>query len=157
MASDAFATVRNCTSCAATRGTLVKNQKDLKLFPAAGPLELVVMDPLGPLPKIAPGNQHVLVITDRFPKLTCGIPLRTTTASVVAKGVLNNWVYVYGAPRYVLTENGPQFAAKVFDTVCALLGMQHYLTKAYHPQSNGQTERFNRKLVHCLQHYVEEH
>ena len=38
MASDAFSTLRNCTSCAAARGTLVKNQKDLKLFPAAGPL-----------------------------------------------------------------------------------------------------------------------
>ena len=43
MASDASSTVRNCTSCAATRGTLVKNQKDLKLFPAAGPLECSAM------------------------------------------------------------------------------------------------------------------
>ena len=70
MASDAFLTVRNCTSCAATRGTLVKNQKDLKLFPAAGPLEFVAMDLLGTLPRTAHGNQHVLVITDRFSKLT---------------------------------------------------------------------------------------
>ena len=157
MASDAFSTVRNCTSCAATRGTLVKNQKDLKLFPAAGPLEFVAMDLLGPLPKTAHGNQHVLVITDRFSKLTRSIPLRTTTASVVANAFLDNWVYVYGAPRYVLTDNGPQFAAKFFDAVCALLGVRHYLTTAYHPQSNGQTERFNRTLVQRLRHYVEEH
>ncbi|CDF32918.1 unnamed protein product [Chondrus crispus] len=157
MASDAFSTVRNCTSCAATRGTLVKNQKDLKLFPAAGPLQFVAMDLLGPLPKTAHGNQHVLVITDRFSKLTRSIPLRTTTASVVANAFLDNWVYVYGAPRYVLTDNGPQFAAKFFDAVCALLGVRHYLTTAYHPQSNGQTERFNRTLVQRLRHYVEEH
>lgn len=37
MASDAFTTIRNCASCAATRGMLHKNQKDLKMLPAAGP------------------------------------------------------------------------------------------------------------------------
>ena len=157
MASDAFSTLRNCTSCAATCRTLVKNQKDLKLIPAAGPLEFVAMDLLGPLPKAAHGNQHILVITDRFSKLTRSIPLRTTTASVVANAFLDNWVYVSGAPRYVLTDNGPQFAAKFFDAVCALLGLRHYLTTAYHPQSNGQTERFNRTLVQRLRHYVEGH
>ena len=137
MASDAFSTVRNYTSCAATRGTLVKNQKDVRLFPASRPLKFVVMDLLGPLPKTAHGNEHVLVITDRLSKLTRSIPLRTTTASVVENAFLYNWVYIYGAPRYVLTGNGPQFAAKFFDAVCALLGVQHYLTTAYHPQSNG--------------------
>ena len=115
------------------------------------------MDLLGPLPKTAHGNQHVLVITDRFTKMTRSIPLRTTTASVVANAFLDNWVYVHGAPRYVLTDNGPQFAAKFFDAVCALLGVQYYLTTAYHPQSNGQTERFNHTLVQRLRHYVEEH
>ena len=158
MANDAYQTVRNCASCAATRGTRVRHQKDLKLFPAAGPLEFVAMDLLGPLPKTTHGNRHVLVMTDRFTKLTRSIPLRTTTASVVASAFLDHWVYPYGAPRYVLTDNGPQFAAKFFDAVaCALLGVRHYLTTAYHPQTNGQTERFNRTLVARLRHYVEEH
>ena len=146
MASDAFSTVRNCTSCAATRGTLVKIQKDPKLFPAAGPLEFVAMDLLDSLPKTAHGNQHVLVITDRFSNLTRSIQLRTTTASVVANAFLDNWVYVYGAPPYILTDNGPQFAAKFFDAVCALLGVRHYLTTAYRPSQmrrpNGSIARW---------------
>ena len=66
-------------------------------------------------------------------------------------------MYVYGAPQYVLTDNGPQFAAKFFDSVCALLGIRHYLTTAYHPQTNGQTERFNMTIVQRLRYYVEEH
>ena len=115
------------------------------------------MDLLRTLPKTAPGNQHVLDITHRFFKLKGNIPLRTTTASVVANAFLDKSVYVYGALHYVLTENGPQFAAKFFDAVCALLGVRHYLTTAYHPQSNGRTERFNRTLTQRLRNYVEEH
>ena len=101
------------------------------------------MDLLCPLPKTAHGNRHVLVMTDRFTHLTRSIPLQTTTASVVANAFLDNWVYVYGGPRYVLTDNGPQFAAKFLDAVCALLGVRHYLTTAYRPQANGQNERIN--------------
>ena len=156
MANDVYATVRNCQSCSATRGSIVRHQKDMKPFPAARPLAFVAMDPLGPLPKTAHGNQFVLVITDRFSKLTRSIALRTTTAAVVANAFLDNWVYVYGAPQYVLTDNGPQFAAKFFDSVCALLGILHYLTTAYHPQINGQTEWFNKTIVQRLRHYVEE-
>ena len=116
------------------------------------------MDLLGPLPKNAHGNQHVSFITNRFTKLTRSIPLRTATTSVVANAFLNNCFYVYGAPRYVLTGNGPQFAAKFFDAIYALLGVRHYLTTSYHPQSNGQqTERFNLTLMKRLQYYVEEH
>ena len=77
----------------------IKNQKNLKLFPAAGSLEFVAIDLLGPLPKTAHGNQHVLVTTDRFSKFTRSIPLRTTIYSVVVTESLDNWVYVYGAPR----------------------------------------------------------
>jgi Integrase zinc binding domain len=51
----------------------------LKLFPASGPLEYVSMDILGPLPKTDHGNRFLLVITDRFSKLTRMVPLRTIT------------------------------------------------------------------------------
>ena len=107
---------------------MVRHQKDLKLFTAAGTLDFVVMNPLSPLSKTAQGNRHVLVMTDRFTKLTRSIPLRTTTAAVVANAFLDNWVYVYGAPRYVLTDNGPKLAPKFFDAVCNLLRVRHYLT-----------------------------
>ena len=56
----------------------------------------------------------------------------------------------------MLTDNGPQFAAKFMDTVCALLGVGHYLTTPYHPQSDEQMERFNRTLLQRLRHYGEQ-
>ena len=89
-ANDAFSTVQNCASRTGTRGTLVRHQKDLKLFPAAGPLDFAAMDLLGPLPNTTHGNRHLLVMTVQFTKLTRNISLRTTTASVVANAFPDN-------------------------------------------------------------------
>lgn len=49
------------------------------------------------------------------------------------------------------------FASKFFEVVCFLLGARHYLTGAYHPQTNGQIELFKWTLIQRLRHYVEEH
>ena len=123
MASDVAETVRNCTTCAKNRVKERKRTSFLKLFPANGPLEYVSMDILGPLPKTDHGNRFLLVITDRFSKLTRTVPLRTITAMVVAKAFCESWVFSYGAPRYVLTDNGTQFNAKFFLAVCRELGI----------------------------------
>ena len=157
MANDVHATVRDCESCAKTRGTQYKHQRKMKMFPASGPLEFVAMDILGPLPKTDGGNRFVLVITDRFTKMCRAIPIRSTRSHTIARVFLENWVYPYGAPTHLLSDNGPQFASKFFAAVNYMLGVKHYLTTAYHPQSNGQTERFNKTLVQRLRHYVEEH
>ena len=114
------------------------------------------MDILGPLPKTDHGNRFLLVITDRFSKLTRTVPLRTITAMVVAKAFCESWVFAYGAPRYVLTDNGTQFNAKFFLAVCRELGIEKLFTTAYHPQTNGQVERYNRTIVNALRGYVSE-
>jgi transposase InsO family protein len=143
MASDVAETVRNCATCAKNRIKERTRTSFLKLFPASAPLEFVAIDILGPLPKTGHGNRFLLVITDRFSKLTRTVPLRTTTALVCARAFCDPWVYAYGAPRHVLTDNGPQFTAKFFHAVCRELGIETVFTTAYHPQTNGQVERFN--------------
>ena len=156
MANDVFSVSRDCLSCAAARGTRYKVQKHMKLFPATDPLEFLAMDLLGPLPRTHQGNEYVLVITDLFTKLCRSVPLRNTKAVTVGTLFLYLWVYAYGAPSYVLTDNGPQFAAKFFEAVCTMIGNKHVFTTAYHPQTNGQVERFKKTLAARLRHYVAE-
>jgi Integrase zinc binding domain len=93
MYKDVEETVRQCTMCAKNRVTERKRAILLKLFPADGPLEFVSMDILGPLPKTEYGNRSLLVISDRFSKLTRTVPLRTITALVVSKAFCNAWVF----------------------------------------------------------------
>ncbi|CAN8067637.1 unnamed protein product [Agarophyton chilense] len=157
MANDVYQTARDCRSCAAMRRTQNRSQKRLKLFPAAKPLEFVAMDIVGPFPKSVTGHEYILVITDRFTKLCREVPLRPTTAPVVARTFLENWAYPYGIPNYLLTDNGPQFVSKFFEEICRALGTKHVTTTAYHPQANGQAERFNKTLVQRLRHYVADH
>ena len=156
MASDIMHTVRSCPSCAKNRIRLIRKSNPMKLFPATEPLESVAMDLLGPLPPSKSGNRHILVMTDRFTKLTQVVPMRKITADKVASAFCVHWVYKYGTPKETLTDNGPQFASKFLQETCQALGISNAFTSAYHPQTNGQAERFNRTLVAMLRYFVDE-
>jgi Integrase zinc binding domain len=155
MSADVAETVRQCAVCAKNRIFYERKRTSfLKLFPASEPLEYVYLHILGPLTKTEHGNRFLLVITDRFSKLTRTVPLRTISALVVAKVFCENLVFVNGPPRYALTDNGAQFSAKFFLAVCRELGISKLFRTAYHPQTNGQVERYNRKIINSLRGYV---
>ena len=154
IAEDVYETVRMCDVCARNRIAEKRKTNPLKLFPAKGPLESVAMDILGPLPRTKHGNRFLLVIADRYSKVTKTVPLRTVTALSVSRAFCDHWAYVYGPPVSLLTDNGPQFTAKFFQAVCAELGIQKVFTTAYHPQTNGQVERYNRTILASLRGYV---
>jgi len=113
MIVDVYATVRGCETCARDRIQVNKHTNPLKLFPAVKPLEEVAIDLLGPLPKSRNGRLYVLVIADRYSKLCRLVALSSTKSHIVARAFCESWVFVYGAPRTILSDNGPQFKAKV--------------------------------------------
>jgi hypothetical protein len=59
-----------------------------------------------------------------------------------------------GMPRVLLSDNGPQFTSAFWTEFFSLLQTDIRLTSSYHPQSNGQTERFNRTLIEALRSFV---
>jgi hypothetical protein len=89
-----------------------------------------------------------------FSKVTMTVPLRTLTSLSVARAICDHWAYFYGPTVSLLTENSPQFTAKFFQAVCAELGIHKVFTTAYHPQSNGKVERYNRTILASLRGYV---
>ena len=157
MALDCYETVEVCAPCAQERVTLQKSARNLKPFPATAPLEDVAMDMLGPLLKTPRGNRFILVIVDRFTKLTVTVPMKDTRSFDIAKAFVNHWVFVYGPPRTILTDNAGNFRSKWIQEVHRRLGIKSKSTTTYHPQSNGQTERFNKTLLSALRKYVSDH
>ena len=97
MAADTSETIRECTPCAKNRLRLLRKASEMKLFPATAPLDSVAIDILGPLPKIARGYIFMLVIFDRFTKLTQVVPLKRITAYDVAVAFVEIGVQVWCA------------------------------------------------------------
>ena len=157
MAADIAVTVRECEHCAKNRVRLLKQANKMRLFPATTPLECVAIDILGPLPKSKDGYRFLLVITDRFTKLTHAFPLKRIRADDVAVKFVDEWIFKYGAPKELVSDNGSQFVSLLFQEVCKLLSIDNAFSATFHPQTNGQAECFNRSLTEILRCYVEDH
>jgi len=157
MVVDVYAFVANCTLCARNRVGKRRKTNYLKTFPPTEPRTDLCMDPLGPLPRTAAGNEHLLVVVDRFSKMTRAIPLERIDAETIAAAFLDYWVAAYGPPATVLSDNGPQFRSTFFQGVCSLLGISNRYSTTYHPQTNGQVERYNRTIVGPLRTYLGDH
>ena len=80
--------------------------------------------------------------------------LKSINAFTVAKVFCNSWVFSYGPSVYLLSDNGGQFTSKYFATICENLGIRNLYTSTYHPETNGQAERFNRTVLSALRRYV---
>ena len=109
------------------------------------PLELIHLDYL----KIEPskGNiENVLVITDDFTRYAQAFPSKTQTALATAKLLWNNFILHYGFPEKIITDQG----SELIGHLCQLAGVQKLRTSPYHPQTNGQCERFNGTLLNML-------
>jgi len=154
---DVYAFVANCTQCARNRVSKRRKTNYLKTFPPTEPLTDLCMDLLGPFPRTAAGNEHLLVIVDRFSKMTRAIPLKRIDAETITAAFLDNWVAAFGPPVTVFSDNGPQFRSTFFQGVCSLLGVSHRYCTTYHPQTNGQVERYNRTIVGQMRTYVEDY
>jgi len=61
---------------------------------------------------------------------------------------------LHGVPREILSNRGPQFASKFMKEFTKALGTKRQLSIAYHPQTDGQTERINQEIGMFLWRYV---
>lgn len=112
---------------------------------ASRPLEIVSIDFLK-LDRGSGGFEDVLVFTDVFTKLALAVACRDQTAPNVAKVLLDKWIYVYGMPQQLHSDQGRNFEGKLIHELCLLLGVKKSRTTPYYPSGNPVTERFNKTL-----------
>ncbi|GFW55630.1 retrovirus-related Pol polyprotein from transposon 412 [Trichonephila clavipes] len=73
----------------------------------------------------------------------------------IAKFLLEEIVLRHGAPRVIITDRGAVFRSRLVSSLVDLCNIDHRFTTAYHPQTNGLTERFNKTLADMLSMYVD--
>ncbi|GFU82125.1 transposon Ty3-I Gag-Pol polyprotein [Trichonephila clavipes] len=64
-------------------------------------------------------------------------------------------LFFHGAPRVIITDRGAVFRSRLVSSLVDLCNIDHRFTTAYHPQTNGLTERFNKTLADMLSMYVD--
>jgi transposase InsO family protein len=101
----------------------------------------------------------ILVVVDRGNiKEAILIPTaKTLTQEGAGRLLLDNLYKRFGLPDEMLSDRGPQFAAKAFRELLKLLGIKSNLTTAYYPQTDGATEPVNQEIEAYLSIYCSAH
>ena len=109
------------------------------------------MDFIVGLPNTSKRYDSIWVIVDRFTKVAHFLLVKTSdTARKNAQLYLDRIVSLHGIPKTIISDRGPQFIARFCEQFHAALGTQLIRSSAYHPQTDGQTERNNQILEDML-------
>ena len=119
----------------------------MQLELAICPLQQIAIDILGPLPLTERGNKYVLVLGDYFTKC---IPNEEHGSDNCCPKSSQEFICRFGVPECLHTYQGRNFESDLIKEICKLLDIKKTRTSAYHPQSDGMIERFNRTLLNML-------
>lgn len=116
---------------------------------ASRPLEVLAIDFLK-LDVATGGIEYALVMTDVFTKFSQVVATKSREARVVAQVLIDHWFRKFGVPERIHSDQGREFESQIIEDLCKIYGIQKSRTTAYHPQGNGQCERFNQSLIRML-------
>ena len=80
--------------------------------------------------------------------------MTTIDAEGLARLYIDNVFRLHGLPDSIISDCGPQFAADFWRYLCSCLGIATRLSTAFHPQTDGQTERINDSMEEYLPAHV---
>ena len=151
--------VSTCTICQRTKARHHLPYGELAALPVpTTPWKEISMDFIVKLPvsksHIGKACDSILVVVDRFTKYSLYIP---TTERITSDGLatlLLHHVYrLFGIPDGIVSDRGSLFTSKFWASLCDQLATTRRLSTAFHPQTDGQTERVNQSVEHYLRTY----
>jgi len=110
----------------------------------------ISMDFIEGLPN-SQGKEVILVVVDRFTKYSQFIPLsHPYTVQSVAQAFVDNIIKLHGPPKLIISDRDRIFTSQLWKDIFAAYKSELRYSSAYHPQTDGQTERINQ----CLETYL---
>ena len=97
----------------------------------------------------------ILVIVDRLTKMVHYEPVKVTINALgLVEVILDVVVRHHGLPDSIVSDRGSLFTSKFWSSLCYFLGIKRRLSTAFHPQTDGQTERQNSTMEAYLRAFV---
>uniref|UniRef100_A0A0W0F642 Putative reverse transcriptase-rnase h-integrase n=1 Tax=Moniliophthora roreri TaxID=221103 RepID=A0A0W0F642_MONRR len=115
--------------------------------PNAFPFQVCTMDLITDLPE-CDGMDSILVVVDHSStKGVIFIPCTKTTDATKIAELLIQYLYKrFGLPDRIISDRDPRFAAEVFQEMGKQFSIKHSMSTAFHPQTDGETERVNQEI-----------
>ena len=156
MAQDINEHVKTCQECQTNKSSTQKPAGPLRPMPIPEcPWETVSMDWITHLPPTPRGNNAIMVCVDKLTKMVhleaCH---ETDSARMAALQFINAVVRHHGLPKQIISDRDPKLRGNFCKELFKALGSTQLMSTAYHPQTDGQTERANRVVEEVLRHYV---
>ncbi len=143
--------VKMCQPCQMVKneGSIRFGDEQLKSIPICDLFHIVALDTAWPLPETKSGNKYILVAIDHYSKWCEAKAIADHGAKTTARFLENEIICRHGVPKFVLTDNGGEWAAK-FDVMCKDYAIQHQRTAPQWPQCNGMVERMIKTIKHGI-------
>ena len=152
MAHDLRNRIRKCGHC-----------KKFETTPPIAPLKPLACSGLGELLHVdftsieetvplhqEPVIRNVMVMQDHFSKYVIAYVVKDQTARTATETLRNGYFGLFGAPAYLVSDQGKAFTGHLISNLCELYGVQKLRTSPYHAQTNGQVERMNQTIIRMI-------
>jgi hypothetical protein len=150
MRQDIMEYVKGCAECQRHKVNNRPTKAPLQpIYPKleAMPFETIALDFIVKLP-ISQGFDLILTVTDQgCTKAAIFIPCNEdiTAEETVALYIKHVFAH-FGLPTKIISDRDPQFMSKFVQSACKVTGIKHTPSTAYHPRTDGQSERSNQWL-----------
>jgi hypothetical protein len=143
--------VQGCAECQANK--IRTHPPTVPLVPnevPSRPFQVMSTDFITDLPKCE-GFDAVSIWVNRGYKTVYIVPTRKKVTSAETSDLFIHYVFPHtGIIEQLISDRGPQFVSQISQHIFKTLGIKSTMSTAYHPQTDGQTERFNQELEQYL-------
>jgi hypothetical protein len=153
--------VQECDTCAKAKHARHKPYGELQspAMPdkawASVALDFITKLPKSKDPLTGVEYDSILVTNDRLTKYTYLEPyLEASNAEALAYTFIRTIIARHGVPEELISDRDKLFTSQFWKSLMDQLGVEHKLSTAYHPQTDGQTERTNQTIEQYLRCYV---